>query len=343
MSVSPTSLVRSSSLRIGRRDSFTSMSTMGLHPTSWDIDTDDEEENRFLSEDEGSDIHSKINLSLAMSHISERVVLNIGGVRFETCTSTLLRYPESLLGVMFHERNTSMRKADAKGEYFFDRSPLAFEAILNFYRMGRLFPPSNVCRKMMEIEVDFWQLPPECLRREEQLGTRFSSIAMKAVRKRAQPTLGMIKDHIVQRIGMAAVEGLQSFIIEFKETSQPFSSNSSVSSRPGSPENYSIRTPEESAAEEFYSFLSNFSNRELLLRDLMEKGLDVSFNDMTSVIGHSYILSITLWDRFTKERTSDQESAALLCQVLNEMRQGVEVKTLRDDHILNVKPLTFGG
>src|SRR5690554_4096210 len=69
---------------------------------------------------------------------AERVVLNVGGTRFETYISTLTKYPTSLLGAMFHERNSSILKRDEHGEYFFDRSPALFEAVINFYRFSFL-------------------------------------------------------------------------------------------------------------------------------------------------------------------------------------------------------------
>lgn len=51
----------------------------------------------------------------------ERVVLNIGGNRFEVSRSTLTKYPKTLLGNMFLVKNKHLRKPDKKGEYFFDR------------------------------------------------------------------------------------------------------------------------------------------------------------------------------------------------------------------------------
>lgn len=102
---------------------------------------------------------------------SERVVLNVGGKKFETYASTLLKFPESLLGIMFHERNEHLRKPDANGEYFFDRSPILFESVLNFYRTGKLIRIPGVVREMMEEELEFWQIPvmTEGLQ-EEKLG-----------------------------------------------------------------------------------------------------------------------------------------------------------------------------
>lgn len=55
--------------------------------------------------------------------------MNVGGRRFETYVETLARYPDTLLGVMFSDRNKNMRKPDAHGEYFFDRDPDTFAAV----------------------------------------------------------------------------------------------------------------------------------------------------------------------------------------------------------------------
>jgi hypothetical protein len=52
-----------------------------------------------------------------------RLRLNIGGVVFETLQSTLCKYPDSLLGSMFHPRNHTLLKPDHRGEFFFDRNP----------------------------------------------------------------------------------------------------------------------------------------------------------------------------------------------------------------------------
>ena len=48
---------------------------------------------------------------------------SVGGKRFETYTSTLTAYPDTLLGAMFSARNRRMRRADGNGEFFFDRRP----------------------------------------------------------------------------------------------------------------------------------------------------------------------------------------------------------------------------
>lgn len=52
---------------------------------------------------------------------SERIVLNVGGTRFETLVSTLSALPQTLLGAMFSDGARGLTHPDTKGEYFFDR------------------------------------------------------------------------------------------------------------------------------------------------------------------------------------------------------------------------------
>jgi hypothetical protein len=242
-----------------------------------------------------------------LSENNERVVLNVGGKRFETYTHTLTRFPDSLVGVMFAERNKNLRKPDCNGEYYFDRSYETFEIILNYFRTGVLVVPPHIPKKLMKQELDFWQIPTSVLHEEERLGNVLTKQSMQILRQKLEPTLGVICAYITAIASRAAEQGLQSVTIEFK---------------PGH-------------HQDFYSFLSNFSHRELLLHDLIAQNLDVSFSDMTSGQGHSYILNITLWNRYTKQKVVTTLSACT--KILDELRQGVEVKTTKNDHILSIR------
>ncbi len=51
----------------------------------------------------------------------ERIVLNVGGKRFETLSSTLAAHPDTLLGAMFSSRSHGLTHPDSSGEFFFDR------------------------------------------------------------------------------------------------------------------------------------------------------------------------------------------------------------------------------
>ncbi|CAJ0913279.1 9799_t:CDS:2 [Entrophospora sp. SA101] len=72
----------------------------------------------------------------------ERIILNVGGIKYETYRSTLIAFPETLLGTMFQERNnellnsTNNNNESNKDEYFFDRNGKAFHYIMEWYRNG---------------------------------------------------------------------------------------------------------------------------------------------------------------------------------------------------------------
>ncbi|CAG8551416.1 9043_t:CDS:2 [Cetraspora pellucida] len=84
-------------------------------------------------------------------HLSSdpRIILNVGGIRYETYRSTLLAYPQTLLGTMFQPRNDSLLQPtnnslhNHKNEYFFDRNGYAFRYILEFYRTGKILWPKS--------------------------------------------------------------------------------------------------------------------------------------------------------------------------------------------------------
>ncbi|XP_043569515.1 potassium voltage-gated channel subfamily A member 1-like [Chiloscyllium plagiosum] len=94
---------------------------------------------------------------------SERVVINIAGLRYETQLSTLSQFPDSLLG----DPEKRMRYFDPlKNEYFFDRNRPCFDGILYFYQSGgRIRRPVNVSIDMFADEIRFYKLGPEAMER----------------------------------------------------------------------------------------------------------------------------------------------------------------------------------
>ncbi|CAG8534952.1 5851_t:CDS:2 [Ambispora leptoticha] len=98
---------------------------------------------------------------------SQIVVLNVGGLKYETLQSTLTAYPDTLLGTMFAERNQHLLKPKNGNEYFFDRNGRAFHYIMEYYRSGKLYFPTKfddkhsefwATREEVESELDYFQI-----------------------------------------------------------------------------------------------------------------------------------------------------------------------------------------
>ena len=109
--------------------------------------------------------------------VPERIVLNIGGIKFVTVRNTLIEpFPLSTLARMFAADNAQLLEPEEDGSYFFDRSPRAFEYILECYRHARL-PGDEVPGILKEDwldDLDFWGLPTNHLQDKEEpltLGT----------------------------------------------------------------------------------------------------------------------------------------------------------------------------
>ncbi|XP_062856104.1 shaker-related potassium channel tsha2-like [Trichomycterus rosablanca] len=87
--------------------------------------------------------------------VSERVVINVSGLRFETQLKTLARFPNTLLGDPYKRK----RFLDpVRNEYFFDRNRLSFDAILHYYQSGgRLRRPANVPVEVFAEEIKFYE------------------------------------------------------------------------------------------------------------------------------------------------------------------------------------------
>nr|CAG8435807.1 11891_t:CDS:2 [Entrophospora candida]CAG8437867.1 12130_t:CDS:2 [Entrophospora candida] len=91
----------------------------------------------------------------------EKVVLNIGGVKYETYRSTLEAYPDTFLGRMFQYSNQELLNPKNGNEYFFDRSGQLFHYIMQFYRTGKVYIDDQEASisKEIEIELDYFQIP----------------------------------------------------------------------------------------------------------------------------------------------------------------------------------------
>ncbi|CAG8592297.1 6063_t:CDS:2 [Ambispora leptoticha] len=84
------------------------------------------------------------------NNLSEKIILNVGGFKYETLRSTLTAYPDTFLGTMFADRNQQLLKPVNDNEYFFDRNGRAFHYIMEYYRTGKQFFPKQLD------EQNFW-------------------------------------------------------------------------------------------------------------------------------------------------------------------------------------------
>ncbi|XP_069484429.1 potassium voltage-gated channel subfamily A member 2-like [Ambystoma mexicanum] len=94
---------------------------------------------------------------------SQRVIINIAGLRFETQLSTLNQFPDTLLG----DPEKRMRFFDPlRNEYFFDRNRPSFDGILYFYQSGgKIRRPVNVSIDVFADEIRFYELGEEAMER----------------------------------------------------------------------------------------------------------------------------------------------------------------------------------
>ena len=93
----------------------------------------------------------KVKVNLAIS--TEVVCFNIGGTKFETYRNTLHRLPNSPLA---NEDFLQKHYREKHKDYFFDRDPDVFKAIMNYLRTGELHLPSWACGAAVKHELNFW-------------------------------------------------------------------------------------------------------------------------------------------------------------------------------------------
>ena len=99
--------------------------------------------------------------------VFEKVVtLDVGGTKYRTTLSTLTKYPDSMLGVMFSGRHDLPQQED--GSYFIDRDADTFHYILMFLRDHNLclsvFPTFSVSTLLqLKAAFEYFQLCPDLL------------------------------------------------------------------------------------------------------------------------------------------------------------------------------------
>lgn len=99
-------------------------------------------------------------MSTSAAPADEVLTLNVGGLVYTTTRSTLIKYPDSMLGAMFSGSYVPT-SCDSQGHYFIDRDGHMFRHVLNFLRSGRLCLPHGFKDyELLEAEADFYQVTP---------------------------------------------------------------------------------------------------------------------------------------------------------------------------------------
>ena len=94
----------------------------------------------------------------------QKVVLNIGGEKFEVMWKVLEKQPRSRLGLLALSTTSDqiLNLCDAfsleENEFYFDRHPRTFNCILNFYRTGKLHVMEELCVMDFCQDLEYWMI-----------------------------------------------------------------------------------------------------------------------------------------------------------------------------------------
>jgi len=103
---------------------------------------------------------AKINATFVFH--GQIIDLNVGGTRYTTSRSTLTKYPESMLGVMFSGTHDLEAMKCSDGSFFIDRDGARFKFILDYLRDGeeivQSFPKSVDVLLALSFDAKYYQL-----------------------------------------------------------------------------------------------------------------------------------------------------------------------------------------
>lgn len=247
-----------------------------------------------------------------------RVILNVGGKRFETLLETLRKYPNTMLGAMFSS-SVALAVADDTGEYFFDRDPKMFEVVLNFYRHGKIIIPSNRSAEMVKEELDFFGINvEECV---EGLGTELKREADFIAQRKLT---GFIEEFLISRMKSQAQLGHYSYEIGFV------------------PERHSMNNmtnlPTLSKNSDYYDLFAERENRKRLSKILKSLKIHSQWDrsEQVNITTKEYLFEcfkLTVWwnedIKMELNQTETQSSAASASGVLSgSLKQGIAAVTM---------------
>ncbi|XP_065885242.1 uncharacterized protein [Dysidea avara] len=96
-----------------------------------------EEDKKEIKEEKQKWEEEKAKINSTFAFHGQVIDLNVGGTRYSTSRSTLTKYPESMLGVMFSGRHDLETMKCNDGSFFIDRDGARFKYILDYLRDGK--------------------------------------------------------------------------------------------------------------------------------------------------------------------------------------------------------------
>lgn len=122
-----------------------------------------EQENKWNDKEKRRDRRRSGSLWRSGWALSERLAINVSGMRYETQLRTLAQFPDSMLG---DPRRRSRYFDPLRNELFLDRNRACFDAILYFYQSGgRLRRPANIPLDIFMDELLFYELGEDIMNR----------------------------------------------------------------------------------------------------------------------------------------------------------------------------------
>ncbi|XP_017274964.1 potassium voltage-gated channel subfamily A member 7 [Kryptolebias marmoratus] len=123
-----------------------------------------DKQNKLEKESSGKEVRRENRRPLRSGWaLTERLAINVSGMRYETQLRTLAQFPNSLLG---NPRRRLRYYDPLRKELFLDRNRICFDAILYFYQSGgRLRRPANIPLDMFLEELHFYELGDEIIDR----------------------------------------------------------------------------------------------------------------------------------------------------------------------------------
>ncbi|XP_031560814.1 potassium voltage-gated channel protein Shal-like [Actinia tenebrosa] len=100
-------------------------------------------------------VHTSLKNLQTISKYDHRLRFNVGGTYFEILKENLARFPDTLLG---GNRKTQFFD-EKRNEFFFDRDPIMFKYILDFYRTGKFHISTPDCMESISDELAFFGIP----------------------------------------------------------------------------------------------------------------------------------------------------------------------------------------